>query len=115
MAKLIYYKKGDSSLVKEFIDSLDNKQKAKIFRIFQYIEVYGLSAVLPHVKKISGTKLWEIRILGKDNVRVLYVSLDKASILLLHGFIKKAQKAPSREIQIATMRLESWTKNPIEK
>lgn len=111
MSKIIYYtsQAGDNP-VKDFLDRLLPAPKAKIFRIFQYIEQYGLSAVLPHVKKLSGTKVWEIRILGRDNVRVLYVILSRDSILVLHGFIKKSQKTPNKDINIALFRLADYHK-----
>ncbi len=104
MTRIIYYTDASSNPVKDFIDSLDNKQKAKIFRIFQYIEVYGLLSVLPHVKKLSGTDLWEIRILGKDNLRIIYVTITPESIVVLHGFIKKTQKTSSKDLSIALKR-----------
>ncbi len=105
--KVIYYisPSGENPL-KDFIDSLSKQQKAKIFRIFSYIELYGLSTILPHTKKLTGTPLWEIRILGQDNIRIIYISLEKDSILVLHGFIKKSQKTPARELNIALSRLK---------
>jgi len=109
MTKFIYYttSKGENP-VKIFINSLQKQQKAKIFRIFQTIEVYGLSSILPHVKKLTGTPLWEIRILGKDNIRILYITFNQNATLLLNGFIKKTQKTPLREINIAVQRLEEY-------
>ena len=111
MTRIIYYttSQGENP-VREFIESLGKKQKAKIFRIFQYVEVYGLSSILPHVKKLSGTDLWEIRILGQDNIRILYVSLGVKSIVVLHGFIKKTQKTQNKEIIIALKRLNQYEK-----
>lgn len=97
--------------VMEFIDSLQKQQKAKIFRIFLTIKTYGLLAILPHTKKLTGTPLWEIRILGKDNIRILYISMEQESILVLHGFIKKKQKTPQKEINLALERLNYWKKN----
>jgi phage-related protein len=96
--------------VKVFLESLQKPQKAKIFRIFQYIEFYGLSSVLPHVKKLAGTPFWEIRILGQDNIRILYISFHQNAILLLHGFIKKKQKTPPKEIDIALQRFNEYKK-----
>ena len=109
MTKIIYYttNQGENP-VEAFIDSLQKPQKAKIFRIIQYIEVYGLLSVLPHVRKLTGTLLWEIRILGKDNIRVFYATLQQDEILLVHGFIKKKQKTPLKEIAIALNRLKDW-------
>ena len=43
--------------VKEFLDSLQESQQVKILRIFQHIEEHGLQAVLPHLKKVTGTPL----------------------------------------------------------
>lgn len=91
---------------KSFIDSLSNKQKAKIFRIFSNIENYGLSSIQPHIKKIIGTPLWEIRILGEDNIRIIYITKLKIEIIVLHAFIKKTQKTPLKEINIALDRFK---------
>ena len=100
-----YYLTADGeSPVKEFIESLSKQQKAKIFRIFLTIQTYGLLAILPHTKKLSGTPLWEIRVLGKDNIRILYVTVEKETVFVLHGFIKKKQKTPQKEIAFALSR-----------
>ena len=37
-------------------------------RIFQYPEKLGTTSAIPHLKKLQGTPLWEIRILGKDSI-----------------------------------------------
>ena len=107
---IVYYYLTSSreNPVKKFLDSLSEKQQAKILRIFQYIQEYGLQSILPHVKKLTGTPLWEIRILGKDNIRILYLIPTKTSVLILHGFIKKKQKTPVKELQLALTRYEDW-------
>jgi len=61
-------------------------------------------SVIPHIKKLTGTPLWEIRILGKDNIRIFYALMSKNGIIVLHGFIKKSLKTPSREIEVALHR-----------
>ncbi|MBI5614428.1 type II toxin-antitoxin system RelE/ParE family toxin [Candidatus Gottesmanbacteria bacterium] len=77
--QVYYYRSPSGEIpIEKFLDSLQDKQQAKILRIFQYIKEYGLSAILPHTKKLSGTPLWEIRILGKDNIR--YRSLETVTI-----------------------------------
>lgn len=106
----VYYyisNSGDNP-IKDFIDSLSEKQQVKILRIFQYIEDYGLPAVLPHIKKLQGIPLWEIRILGKDNIRVIYAVPLQNYVLLLHGFLKKSQKSPRKELTIALKRYDAW-------
>lgn len=106
---VIYYitAQGENP-VSDLLDSLSQKQQAKILRIMQYITKYGMSSILPHTKKLTGTPLWEIRILGKDNLRVLYVIPSKNIVLVLHGFVKKKQKTPLKEIDIALNRLAVW-------
>jgi phage-related protein len=87
-----YVSPSGKKVVQQFISSLNKNQQAKVLRIINTIKVYCLLSVIPHLKKISGTPLWEIRILGKDNIRIFYVALSQISIVVLHGFIKKKQK-----------------------
>lgn len=107
MTKVIYYttvSKENPTLA--FIKSLNEKQQRKIIRILTIIETYGLVTTIPHIRKLIGTPLWEIRILGQDNIRILYVTEEQDVIIVLHGFIKKSQKTPLKEIHIALQRLE---------
>lgn len=80
MTKIIYYKTltGENP-VKDFIESLQKKDKAKIFRIFQNIEQYGLLSVLPHIKRLTETSFWEIRILGQDNLCFVHKRINTCS------------------------------------
>lgn len=104
--RVVYYVSSlNNNPVKEFLDA-NLKTKVKALRIFSNIEEYGLTSVIPHIKKLTGTSLWEIRILGEDSVRILYVTQKEKQILLLHAFIKKANKTPSKEINIAIIRLK---------
>ena len=77
-------------------------------RIFELAENYGLEFIYPYVKKLSGSPLWEIRILGKNNIRILYISNSGNTIVALHGFIKKTQKTPIKEMETALNRLKLW-------
>ena len=113
MTKIIYYTtEAGENPVMEFLDSLQRRDKAKIFRILQNIELYGLLSILPHVKKLSGTPFWEVRVLGRSNIRVIYVSLTEESILVLHGFLKKTQKTPNKELERALTRLNEYRMRP---
>lgn len=108
-SKIYYYiSPSGENPVKEFIDALTKIQKAKIFRIFQTYQEYGLNSIVPHTKKITGTLFWEIRILGRDNVRIIYIIKTKTSVLALHGFAKKKQKIPQTELNIALGRYKDW-------
>lgn len=108
---IVYYvsPSGDNP-VSDFLDSLSENQQTKVLRILSYIKDYGLSSVIPHTKKLTGTPLWEIRILGKDNIRILYGIPLSHAVLVLHGFVKKSQKTPTKEIKTAVFRYEQWKK-----
>ncbi len=90
--------------VKKFLD-MRPAAKLKAFRIFSHIEEFGLTSVISHVKKLVGTPLWEIRILGGDSVRIFYVTQKEKKILILHAFAKKTNKTPIKEIEIALSRI----------
>ncbi len=103
--KIIYYiSSSGKNPVKEFLDKYP-KAKLKALRILSNIEEYGLSFAIPHIKKLTGTPLWEIRILGEDSVRILYVTKQEMRVILLHAFVKKTDKTPRKEIAISLVRL----------
>lgn len=107
--EVVYYlSPTGSNPVKDFIISLPKVPRAKIRRIFMLAEIYGVELIYPYVRKMSGVPLWELRILGKDSIRILYVTEVNQVIIALHGFIKKSQKTPPREIEVALERLKMW-------
>jgi len=107
--QVIYYKtaSGDNP-VSDFLDTLSPPTQSKLLRIFENIVEYGLQSVIPHVKKLSGTPFWEIRILGQDNIRVIYVVPTQLRVLALHGFTKKSQKTPTKELRIVSQRYSDY-------
>src|SRR3989344_5127719 len=109
----LFESKNGEKPVEEFIKSLDTKAKNKDARTFDYLEEFGLALGHPHVKKLSGTSLWELRILGSDSIRIFYVAQTGKIFLLLHGFKKKQQKTPRKEIKIAEKRLLEHNKRSL--
>jgi phage-related protein len=94
--------------VGDFLDQ--NKQvKIKASIIINNIIEFGLVSAIPHIKKLSGFPLWEIRILGKSSTRIIYAHKVKDEIILLHAFKKKSQKTPIKEINTALKRLSLET------
>lgn len=55
-----------------------------------------------------GSDLWEIRVVGKTSVRIIYARIQGNTALLLHSFYKKSQKTPKGEILLALLRLKKW-------
>jgi len=109
--EIVYYKQMSGvKPVREFIQSLPLNAQAKIARTLDFLATYNIHVRAPHAKKLQGTPLWELRLLGGDSVRILYVTVLVRSFLLLHGFEKKTNKIPMKEIRVALARLSDWKK-----
>lgn len=93
--------------VRAELEALPADQKARFLRIGELIEVLGLEHVgEPHVKHIEGA-LWEMRLKGRDGIsRALYVVARPKRIVVVRVLIKKTQKTPRREIELALKRAE---------
>ncbi|MDA8340353.1 MAG: type II toxin-antitoxin system RelE/ParE family toxin, partial [Nitrospiraceae bacterium] len=54
-------------------------------------------------------KLFEIRIKDRSNIhRIFYFAYTGKKFILLHGFTKKTDKTPQKEIAIALKRMEEY-------
>jgi len=105
MYKVSFYTSaGKTSPIKKFLDSCQPNLRAKTLRQFKYVEEYGLNPAIPNIRKITKTPFWELRILGKDNIRVICIPLSGKAVKVLHIFKKKKQKTPKKEINIALKR-----------
>jgi len=94
--------------VREFLDSLPEKDQARILQTARLLEEFGLQLGAPYVKAVRG-KLWELRVrAGRASYRILYFAFVGQRFILLHGFIKKTRKIPSREIEIAERRMAEF-------
>ncbi len=90
--------------VSDFLDSLPRKHKAKAFWELDLLAEKGNELKEPYVKHIEG-ELWELRIkFARDISRIFYFIPTETKIVLLHGFIKKTNRTPANEIQIAKKR-----------
>lgn len=104
--KLVTYQSPTGKLpVKKFIESLDLTAQSKIRHLLNMLKELGIQFGLPHAKKLSGTDIWELRVLGKDNIRIFYAAIERKKFILLHGFKKKSNKTPFKELKIAIDRL----------
>ena len=87
------------------IESLPSDMRAKIAAVSRRIEAQGLFSVNRSTARHLTGPLWEIRIRGRDGIsRALYVTVRERRVVLVRVFIKKSQKTPRREIEIALRR-----------
>ena len=101
-----YVAEDGHSPVRDFLAGLDAKTQARFAWSIEQLRVQNIRARPPLVKHLDG-KLWELREESNTNIyRVLYVFFTGRRIVFLHGFQKKTQKTPRREIDAALARLD---------
>lgn len=96
-----------NAAVEREVAELPEDMQARLIRVVELIESFGLQGLRePHIKHLTG-KLWEIRLSGRSGIgRVIYVAVMGQKVVLLRAFIKKTQKTPAREIELAMLRLK---------
>jgi phage-related protein len=85
--------------------ALPADMQARFVRLADRITSAGLQSLSqPHVKHLEG-KLWEMRLTGRDGIaRVLYVAAIGQRVVVVRVFVKKTQKTPRAEIELALQR-----------
>jgi phage-related protein len=99
--EIIYYNEG----VRLWVDSLPVGIRAYYARITGAMRQYGPNLGMPYTRAL-GDELFEIRARGKEGIaRIFYGTVVRGKIMILHGFVKKTEKTPRRELATAHRRL----------
>ena len=92
------------NLQKEIFD-LSAGFVARFLRYAERMEVYGPDLGMPHTRAMGGG-LFELRLKAAEGIaRVFYCTLVERRIVILHQFIKKSEKTPRKELEIALKRM----------
>jgi len=95
-----------SSSLEDEILSLPAGFVARFLRYAERMEVYGPDLGMPHTRAM-GEGLFELRLKAAEGIaRVLYCTLVGRRITMLHQFIKKSDKTPRKELEIARRRMK---------
>ena len=98
-----------SEPVRDFLKSLNAIDRKAIGEDIKTVQ-FGWPLGMPLVGHI-GNEIWEVRTkLDTRIVRVLF-SLENGVMVLLHAFIKKQQKTPKPELDLALERLKQLRRN----
>jgi phage-related protein len=92
--------------VKEFVDELESSVQADIKRLILSLEQYGHLLGMPYAKPI-GNGLWELRLTGRPQIRILY-GFHRGSAILLLALKKQSGALGQREIDLATKRFKAY-------
>ncbi len=90
--------------MKEFLDRLSDEEAAAVVAAMKEVAVLGL----PVARHLRGD-LYEVRAESeRRSFRLFFAKETKFILLSLHGFAKKTQKTPARELDLAERRLKDW-------
>ena len=85
----------------EFLDSLDDKMAAKMYGMMDILAEYGNELRKPYSEHLDDG-IFEVRAkFGSNITRVLYFFYVGKTIVMTNGFVKKTQKTPKAQLELA--------------
>ena len=112
MFKVEFYElsNGNKPALESILEIRDAKLRAKVFRSLKLLETYGNMLGEPDTAPL-GDGIFELRTKQGSNIfRCLYFYAKGKIIIVTNSFIKKTQKTPSGEIELAIERKTDYEK-----
>ena len=79
---------------------------ANFLHIAEMIEELGPNLGRPYVGTL-GAGLFEIRAKGREGIgRSIYCTVKGREVIILHSFVKKSQKTPKKDLDLAKKRMK---------
>ena len=105
---ILFYKEDGShnEPVKEWLHTLTKEERRIIGKDLRTVQV-GWPLGMPLVKSM-GRGLWEVRSALPSGVSRIFFIMSSGEIVLLHGIIKKTQKTPERDLELARKRARKY-------
>lgn len=92
-----------NNTLEHFIQTLEKPTISKVFRMIDLLREFGHRLNMPLSKHLGGG-LFELRVRGRQEVRIIY-TFHQDRAVLLHGFLKKSPSIPKRDLEKARQRL----------
>ena len=94
---------GGREPVREWLKGLDREDRKVVGEDIKDVE-FSWPIGMPLVRSI-GRELWEVRSrLSRGRIARVLFCVEREHMVLLHGFIKKTQKTPRHDIDLALKR-----------
>ncbi len=94
--------------VREWILEMPEADRHTVGKDIQKVE-FGWPLGRPHCASL-GAGLWEVRsTLGGNRIARVIFCMGDGHMILLHGFVKKTQKTPKADIDLALRRMKEVT------
>jgi phage-related protein len=102
MFKIIYYNQSVRDEVEKFPAGI----KKRYFNLTDRMIEYGPNLGEPHTKSL-GSGLFEIRAKAGEGIgRAFFCTIVDEKIVILRAFVKKTQKTPKKELDMARKRMK---------
>ncbi|HUI87694.1 MAG TPA: type II toxin-antitoxin system RelE/ParE family toxin [Anaerolineales bacterium] len=106
---VVFYKTdAGSEPVREWLKSLPREDRRTIGEDIKTAQ-YGWPLGMPLIRKME-RGLWEVRSNVSTGIARVIFTVQGATMILLHGFVKKSQKTPFNELDTAHRRLNNLEK-----
>src|SRR5260370_29560500 len=100
--EIVYYGDGVQEAILAFPPGL----QARYVHLTERMLAFGPNLGMPHTRAL-GSGLFELRMKSKEGIgRVFFCTLAEHRIMMLHAFIKKSSKTPTKELRIAPAPLQ---------
>ncbi|MEK6743073.1 MAG: type II toxin-antitoxin system RelE/ParE family toxin [Nitrospirota bacterium] len=100
--RVTYY----SGSLQEDILAMPSGFLGRYLRYSDRMEVSGPNLGMPHTRAM-GDGLYELRLKSEEGIaRVFYCTIVGNKIVMLHQFVKKTDKTPPKELEIARRRMK---------
>ena len=103
LAVIFYRTSSGREPVRDWLKSLPVEERKIIGEDIKTIQ-FGFPLGMPLVRKLK-SGLWEIRSMLPSRIARTLFTLYEGDIILLHGFIKKSQKTPREDLDLALKRM----------
>lgn len=100
---VVFYRTGSGNEpVREWLKELSREDRRVIGEDIKTVQ-YGWPLGMPLVRKLEAG-LWEVRCQIVDGIARVLFTTQGDKMVLLHGFIKKTQKTPQQDLELARRR-----------
>ena len=99
---------ADNEPAREWLRSLLKEEKKQIGEDIKTVQ-YGWPIGMPLAKKLYNG-IWEIRTDLESKISRVLFTMHENQMIILHGFIKKTEKTPKDDLNLAIKRMKQLKK-----
>ncbi len=104
--RVIFYRsEAGVEPVREWLKELKKEDRKAVGEDIKTAQ-FGWPLGMPLIRKIE-KDLWEVRSNITDGIARTFFTVEKDTMVLLHGFVKKSQEIPPNELNITRRRLRN--------